>query len=406
MNRRTFLRGAGGFGAAVAVHGVFGVGGGRATRRRHLPPPVNTSPVEAEVVSASDTALSVAVRTRRADSRLRLFAVRRRFPSGPVIGGREQPVDVDPDRDGRAAVQFNFPSPSDESGNRDVDGHTPWYYAVYLLPPETDTDRSTPPRYLCESDPRGGEIAGPRRDASVRDDSNRVRRVELEGAYHLSYRWPDPGGRVWRTAHRVSKSAYGAARRDRSGLVTTYERTVASPHVAAFTRRLLEGATAGTGDRPGDRTHAERFRLVVNFVQHLPYVTDIESTGNHDHYRRGLELLVDGAGDCEDSAVLLAGMLESNPFDCRTALLFPPGHALLAVRAADVPFEPAGEGIIRLRGTPYVPIETTVPRAVGRRDFEALQMAYVDGAWTEFDLVSCGQSVLDTAATRLRGGSR
>lgn len=46
--------------------------------------------------------------------------------------------------------------------------------------------------------------------------------------------------------------------------------------------------------------------MAVSFVQSIPYKTDRESSGMDEYYKYPIETLVDGCGDCEDSAILTA----------------------------------------------------------------------------------------------------
>lgn len=46
--------------------------------------------------------------------------------------------------------------------------------------------------------------------------------------------------------------------------------------------------------------------MAVSFVQSIPYKTDKESTGMDEYYKYPIETLVEGCGDCEDSAILTA----------------------------------------------------------------------------------------------------
>ena len=74
---------------------------------------------------------------------------------------------------------------------------------------------------------------------------------------------------------------------------------------------------------------AERAGFVLAFVQALPYTTDNVTTGYDEFRRFGIETLVDGGGDCEDTTVLAGAILSSLGED--TALMLSPGHIALGL---------------------------------------------------------------------------
>ena len=76
-----------------------------------------------------------------------------------------------------------------------------------------------------------------------------------------------------------------------------------------------------------DRT--EFARLILSFVQNIPYVTDEESTGHREYWKYPLETLWDGGGDCEDSAILCDTLLLMAGYD--VAFILFQDHAMSAV---------------------------------------------------------------------------
>jgi hypothetical protein len=69
----------------------------------------------------------------------------------------------------------------------------------------------------------------------------------------------------------------------------------------------------------------DKVRFAVAFVQHMRY--DPDERGEYPRYP--IETLVDGGGDCEDTAILLAAILDAWGLDC--VLLSPPGHMALGL---------------------------------------------------------------------------
>ena len=79
---------------------------------------------------------------------------------------------------------------------------------------------------------------------------------------------------------------------------------------------------------------------VIAFVQSMPYTSDSVTTGYDEYPRYPIETLVDGGGDCEDSAILAAALLSEMGYE--TVLIGistdTSGHAALGVRSdADLP---------------------------------------------------------------------
>ncbi len=77
-----------------------------------------------------------------------------------------------------------------------------------------------------------------------------------------------------------------------------------------------------------DLTSEEELEVVISFVQNLHYITD-DTTGFDEYPKFPVESLVDMGGDCEDTSILLAHLLEAMDID--TALLTLPGHMAVGV---------------------------------------------------------------------------
>lgn len=78
-----------------------------------------------------------------------------------------------------------------------------------------------------------------------------------------------------------------------------------------------------------DLTEAEKIDLVISFVQSLPYTSDTVTTPHDEYPRYPLETLVDNGGDCEDTSILTASLLEALYFD--VILIAPPEHMAVGV---------------------------------------------------------------------------
>ncbi len=74
---------------------------------------------------------------------------------------------------------------------------------------------------------------------------------------------------------------------------------------------------------------SETIQFIAAFVQGLPYTSDIETTGHNDYPRYPVETLADFGGDCEDTAVLLAALLDSMEY--KVVIVAYPGHRGIGV---------------------------------------------------------------------------
>ncbi len=100
-------------------------------------------------------------------------------------------------------------------------------------------------------------------------------------------------------------------------------------------------------------TEFETVELAATFVQSLPYIADSVTTPYDEYPRYPVETLVDKAGDCEDTSILMASLLDSMGY--RVVLVVFPGHVGVGVLG--------GEGMsgtyIEYNGGKYFYLETT-----------------------------------------------
>lgn len=96
----------------------------------------------------------------------------------------------------------------------------------------------------------------------------------------------------------------------------------------------------------------ESINLMVAFVQQLRY--QAESGNGTEQVKYPIETLVDGGGDCEDSAILLAAMLRTLGYN--TVLINPAGHMSVGVACDN-----CNGAFIEYDRTRYYYVETTYP---------------------------------------------
>jgi hypothetical protein len=220
-------------------------------------------------------------------------------------------------------------------------------------------------------------------------------RRRTDSSYRLEYEWQGRNGRRWHLDCRVDHAAYEREGRRSRSYVSAFEAARSSPIAARIAKSLAEATpTDGT---ESSVSPAERLEAIGAFVQSFEYAIDPETKGTPEYHRAVVETLVDGRGDCKDLTYLLAGILSQPPFEYRTAMVFVPEDMLLGVRQADLP---AGMAFDTLRGTGYVPIETTPGEPIGTLSRGPLLGIY-DRGFEYFDERAAGE----TAVTFLRNPS-
>jgi len=204
----------------------------------------------------------------------------------------------------------------------------PLQYVVAVVPESVEPTDIQPDdlHALMETDPfvvTDEQIErAPRPDRLAADSGKAFERTPVEGGYVQTLRGRT-NGRSWEVRFLAFDSAYVAATRRSRGRAraeyVSYELLEgAANEIAAF---VHEAAASN-----GFTTAFERIQFALSFVQRLPYVTDAVTSGYDDYTQFIMETLTGLAGDCEDTSILFASILESEPFNYNAVLLEPPGH--------------------------------------------------------------------------------
>lgn len=238
-----------------------------------------------------------------------------------------------------------------------LDPTQPYHYIVGLLPGDasaSDIDHANV-QSLMHTDPftvdadRSG-IARTTYDNELADDEGPTySRNNVEGAYQLRVNGRTQG-QSWTVTFFAFKASHATAR--------TRARGRSRPEYVNFeltdgTAVELASILADEADRLGF-SEFDRVEFVIDFVQSLPYVPDDVSRDFDDYTKFVLETLPEMGGDCEDTAVLLASVLQAEPFNYDTILIQPPGHMAVGLWNSN----PSGY-YWELDGRQYSYIETT-----------------------------------------------
>ena len=203
-----------------------------------------------------------------------------------------------------------------------------------------------------------------------------------------------------RTDNRVARLQITIPRA-RYRRVTDAEHSFSETFAAARSQSYLTPVMAEIARRTPDRASA--IRAAQSLTARITYISDEASTGEFEYVRYPAETLVDECGDCEDKAILLAGLLSRSPLNCRTALLIVPHHCATLVAREDVPSEllVADPISVTLDGIKYVYVEAvgTVRPGEAARDYGSRpHVAAYDGRWTVLDtgvLLEWAEKVVD-----------
>jgi len=214
-----------------------------------------------------------------------------------------------------------------------------FYLKAFLVPGDAtmETLELDDAAYLCETNRlrlSNGRLTAEEPLPSVADfETTGFARSSGEGCYLLEFTGQS-GGRNWNATLVAYKSTYvqasGAVRsRDRAEYVRIAQQSGLADTLAAI---LAEEAEVN-----GYTTQQEQVHFVIDFVQDLPYVPDDVSTGYDDYTKSVTETLVEGGGDCEDTAIMMAAVLQAETFNYDCILIQPPQHMAVGVYGNDLP---------------------------------------------------------------------
>lgn len=234
---------------------------------------------------------------------------------------------------------------------------TKYFYSVGVAPPDISTANPDYERisnfmqtdpFVFESD--GVTIQRKSFEEELEDDSgNNHERNNIEGSYHLQVEGRT-AGKSWDVQLLAHKHAHAIASRRSRGRsrpeYVSYELTEGTANALASLLKQ-EANELGFSD-------FQAVEFVIDFVQALPYVPDDVSTGFDDYTKFIMETFPEMGGDCEDSAIMLASILEADEFNYDMILIQPPGHMAAGIWNSN----PTGYHY-ELDGRTYEYIETT-----------------------------------------------
>lgn len=250
------------------------------------------------------------------------------FSDDDIYGhGRSGPFSLDTTT--KQTVPLTFEETPDSS----------FYLRAIIVPKDTtlETFDADAAEYLGESNRlriESGQLRAEEPSPETDDfAADGFERNTAEGCYLLEFSGSS-GGTNWNASFIAYKSNYVEA----SGTIRTGDR-------ASYVRDAQESGLADQlatilseeAEWNGFTSKQEQVEFVIDFVQNLPYVPDDVSTEFDDYTKSVTETLVEGGGDCEDSAILMAAILQSEAFNYDCILIQPPGHMAVGVYGTDLP---------------------------------------------------------------------
>ncbi|WP_276248506.1 hypothetical protein [Haladaptatus sp. YSMS36] len=164
-------------------------------------------------------------------------------------------------------------------------------------------------------------------------DSRNVFREEYDGGFLFDFEGTTLG-RSWSGSLIMYKGNYVIeASKERDWDRGSYVGAALDAGDAEFLAALL----SRVADDAGISGKREIVELAIDWVQNFPYVPDDVSTGFDDYTKSTTETIVEGGGDCEDTAILMAAVLQAPTFNYDTVLIQPPGHMATGIYGEDLP---------------------------------------------------------------------
>lgn len=148
--------------------------------------------------------------------------------------------------------------------------------------------------------------------------------------YIRSYKWSFKGyDYTWDLT--ISKDSYNFYKSRPHNRQSNYAMYAMSDYDRTYLLSLIDKLKEASA-RDGFSEY-DSVKMVIAFVQSLPYTSDSVTTGYDEYPRYPIETLVDNGGDCEDASILTAALL--NEMNYGVVLISPPGHMAVGIKGSD-----------------------------------------------------------------------
>lgn len=144
------------------------------------------------------------------------------------------------------------------------------------------------------------------------------------------YAW-DYDSRQWTIELTIPETLYNYYKEIPRPPTQNYSVYVTHPLDDTYVRHLVEEIEKTAQDEGFDELATVGFTAA--FVQSLPYTADSITTGYDEYPRYPVETLVDNGGDCEDTSILMASLLNGLGYEV-ILITFPEKHLAIGVSAS------------------------------------------------------------------------
>ncbi len=144
------------------------------------------------------------------------------------------------------------------------------------------------------------------------------------------YSW-DYGGGEWTWELSVYQSMYDYFKEMPRPYTMNYSVYVTNPLDDPYVDRLVENINKAAAKE--NYSEYQTVEFAIAFVQSLPYTVDSATSPFDEYPRYPIETLVDNGGDCEDTSILLASILDSMGYG--VILINLPNHCAVGVKGGD-----------------------------------------------------------------------
>ena len=171
----------------------------------------------------------------------------------------------------------------------------------------------------------------------------------------INYEWDYPLGLMtWEFSLNIPQEAYDIYKSIDRNEIWDYSFYASETSDDEYLQKLAQ-VFVNTSEDNG-YNDADTIYLIISFVQHLNYLSDLATTGYDEYPKFPLETLYDKGGDCEDTSILLASLLKELGYGA--VLIAFDDHMGVGIKGAD---DLPGYSLTDDSGIKYYYIEATSP---------------------------------------------
>jgi len=158
-------------------------------------------------------------------------------------------------------------------------------------------------RYKEQLSTLNSEVSG------LKERLNNILDITVPQHYEWVYSW-----QTWKWDLPITLSLYVEySERPRPLLGASYVDMAKDPQDDLYIDQLIQKINSVASKK--GFTEAQKLNFVIAFAQNLPYTVDIETTPSDEYPRYPIETLFDRGGDCEDTSILVAAILDRMGYD-------------------------------------------------------------------------------------------